>query len=300
MSYDLGAIVQPLLTADEEVELAQQIEEGVAARQRAAEGRPNTGDDDAIEAAERARHRFIEANMRLVISIAGRSKLPPYSDRNDAIQDGMVGLDRAVEKFDWRKGYKFSTYATWWIRQAIQRGMENTATTIRIPAHRASELNTTLASVGGDPTQLPRRLATIAAMSNLDSIDRPLPDANQTLGDMLADDTVGPEVEAQANVDRDAIEALLSELDASTAQAIVSRFGLDGSEPATYATIADEIGVSPEAARRRVVRALERLRPEASRLVGIDDLGLAVEKRGYAQPAAVAGSSQDTRDSVAA
>ena len=299
MSYDLGSIVQPLLTADEEVALAQQIELGRSARERVAAGRPEPGDDEIIEVAERARHRFIEANMRLVISIAGRSKLPPYSDRNDAIQDGMVGLDRAVEKFDWRKGYKFSTYATWWIRQAIQRGMENTATTIRIPAHRASELNTTLASVGGDPSQLPPRLAAIAALSNLDSIDRPLPDANQTLGDMVADDKDLPEDEAQASVDRSAIEALLSELDDSTAQAIVSRFGLNGGEPATYATIADEIGVSPEAARRRVVRALERLRPEAVRLAGIDDLGIDLEERN-AEPTAVAQSGQDPCDSVAA
>ncbi len=300
MSYDLGSIVQPLLTADEEVALAQQIELGLLARERADAGRPEPGDAEIIEVAERARHRFIEANMRLVISIAGRSKLPPHSDRNDAIQDGMVGLDRAVEKFDWRKGYKFSTYATWWIRQAIQRGMENTAATIRIPAHRTSELNTTLASVGGDPSQLPPRLASIAALSNIDSIDRPLPDANQTLGDMVADDTSGPEDEAQANVDRGAIEALLSELDISTARAIISRFGLDGGEPATYATIADQIGVSPEAARRRVVRALERLRPEAIRLVGADEFVVGVEDGEFAESTAGVTSNRGACDSVAA
>jgi RNA polymerase sigma factor (sigma-70 family) len=300
MSYDLGSIVQPLLTADEEVALAQQIEQGVLARERADAGRPEPGDAEIIGVAERARHRFIEANMRLVISIAGRSKLPPHSDRNDAIQDGMVGLDRAVEKFDWRKGYKFSTYATWWIRQAIQRGMENTAATIRIPAHRASELNTTLASVGGDPSQLPPRLASIAALSNIDSIDRPLPDANQTLGDMVADDTSSPEDEAQANVDRGAIEALLSELDTSTARAIISRFGLDGGEPATYATIADQIGVSPEAARRRVVRALERLRPEAVRLVGADEFAVGVKDGEFAESTAGVTSNQGACDSVAA
>ena len=126
-----------LLTADDERVLAKAIEAGRRAAQRVADGCADVGDEQLIIDGENARHHFIEANVRLVQSIANKFNVPMHLDRDDLVQDGMIGLDKAVDKFDWRRGYKFSTYATWWIRQAIQRGLEASATTIRIPGHRS-------------------------------------------------------------------------------------------------------------------------------------------------------------------
>ena len=112
-----------LLTAADERHLAKAIEAGRRARRRLDAGGGHDGDPELVVEGDQARSHFIEANLRLVQSIANKFSLPPHLDREDLVQDGMIGLDKAVEKFDWRRGYKFSTYATWWIRQSIQRGL---------------------------------------------------------------------------------------------------------------------------------------------------------------------------------
>ena len=270
MTYRLDPRSEPLLTPAGEVELAKRIEIGAAAEARVRAGTGDDTDRAAAAAGRRARRRVIEANLRLVISIAARTRIPAHVDRDDLIQDGMIGLVRAVDKFDWRKGYRFSTYATWWIRQSIQRGLERTAGTITIPAHRSSELRTALAGVEGDPSRLPAPLASVAAMSQLDSLDRPLGDGDATVADLAADDTAGPDVEVEESTERRAVRSLLDSLDPMTAELVAARFGLDGSEPATFTAIASELGVSPEAVRRRINRALARLRPDAVHLVSED------------------------------
>ncbi len=128
---EIGAVA--LLTAEEERELSQIIERGVGARERIAAGGGTLEDRRLDRAAARAKDRFIRANLRLVVSIARRYPLPPAMDLLDLVQEGNLGLEHAVDKFDWRKGFKFSTYATWWIRQAISRGIANTGRTIRLP-----------------------------------------------------------------------------------------------------------------------------------------------------------------------
>ena len=139
-----------MLTAADERRLARTIQTGRSAQLRLERGSTDIdADTELVAEGERARHRFIEANVRLVQSIANRFAVPVHLDRDDLVQDGMLGLEKAVVKFDWRLGYKFSTYATWWIRQSIQRGLETSATTIRIPGHRTRELRSALATGAG-------------------------------------------------------------------------------------------------------------------------------------------------------
>ena len=157
-----------LLTAAEEIELARAIDAARAADERIQAGEQEPGDRQLVRAGAEAKTRFIESNLRLVISIAAQFKVGSHVDRDDLIQDGMLGLDKAVERFDPDKGFRFSTYATWWIRQSIQRGLEVTGSSIRIPAHRASELR----MLGDAEPELHSPLASAAAARYVDSLDR--------------------------------------------------------------------------------------------------------------------------------
>lgn len=251
-----------LLTAADERLLARTIESGKRASRRIAADEQQPGDDQLVIAGQLARQHFIEANIRLVQSIANRFGVPVHLDRDDIVQDGMLGLEKAVEKFDWRRGYKFSTYATWWIRQSIQRGLESSATTIRIPGHRSRELRTALASTqhGG---RLTADLAMLEMLSQPESMDRPLGDGNDTLGAMVPSEEEGPDETAERNVHGEQIDALLEHLDPTSQFAVAARFGLRGHEATTYAVIAEELGVTPQAVRRRVERAITKLRNHA-------------------------------------
>ena len=249
-----------LLTAHDERVLAEAIEAGRHAAQRIADASAGAGDEQLVIDGENARHHFIEANLRLVQSIANKFSVPMHLDRDDIIQDGMIGLDKAVEKFDWRRGYKFSTYATWWIRQSIQRGLEASATTIRIPGHRSRELrNATAANTG----RLTGELAMIDMLSQLESMDRPLGDGTDTVGAMVRSSDEGPDETAERNVQGEQVDALLDHLDPTSRYAVAARFGLRGHEAVTFAVIADVLGVTPQAVRRRVERAIEKLRAHA-------------------------------------
>lgn len=260
-----AALGHRLLTAEEERELAKAIEAGRAAgdRLRAAEtaGAPGErADRDLVEAGAAARQRFVESNLRLVLSMVGRYQAPAHVDRDDLIQDGMIGLGKAVDRFDWQRGFRFSTYAAWWIRQSIQRGLEHTSTTVRIPAHRRSELRTALRGLDGDPDRLDGELAHVHAISVVDSIDRSFAGSDDSISADLA--STDPAVEEQVVdlTEAQRLRGLLSELDPAGQLAMRMRFGLDGDEPATFQAIADRLGVTPEAARRRTHRALDRLR----------------------------------------
>ena len=249
-----------LLTACDERVLAEAIEAGRNAARRIADGSAHAGDEQLVIDGEDARHHFIEANVRLVQSIANKFNVPMHLDRDDLVQDGMIGLDKAVEKFDWRRGYKFSTYATWWIRQSIQRGLEASATAIRIPGHRTRELRNAATANSG---HLTGDLAMIDMLSHLESMDRPLGDSTDTIGAMVRSSEDGPDEVAERNIRGDQIDALLDHLDPTSRFAVAARFGLRGHEAATFADIADVLGVTPQAVRRRVERAIEKLRVHA-------------------------------------
>ena len=138
----------PLLTADEEKELSRVIEAGREAERRLEAGEKSAELRKAVAAAAHAKDRFIRANLRLVVSIARRYPLPAGMDLLDLVQEGNLGLEHAVDKFDWRRGFKFSTYATFWIRQAIGRALDQKASLVRIPGDRAASLRAALRQTG--------------------------------------------------------------------------------------------------------------------------------------------------------
>src|SRR6476620_6109140 len=184
---EIGAV--PLLNAEEERELSQTIERGVAARERIAAGE-NTAENRRLDRlAAQAKDRFIRANLRLVVSIARRYPLPPGMELLDLVQEGNLGLEHAVDKFDWRKGFKFSTYATFWIRQAIGRALDQKASLVRLPGDRSAALRAALRQVSGDGDELDDEHARLHRLATPPSLDRSVGDDDGSeLIDLLADD----------------------------------------------------------------------------------------------------------------
>jgi RNA polymerase primary sigma factor len=280
----------PLLDAAAEVELSKTIEAGLYAEQLLAEGRigrrkggaPMTATEAELEwLAEEGRKavtQFINANLRLVVSIArkyGRAQMPML----DLIQEGNTGLIRAVEKFDYTKGYKFSTYATWWVRQAITRGIAQQARVVRLPVHVVEELN----QVGGARRTLERQLGRepepeeIAAELGMDidrvldliawgrdhvSLDTPVDeDGDTSLGDLMAQETSpGPDDTVLDVESRERLDALVGQLDDRAADIIRARYGLLDGRQHKLADIGARHGISAERVRQLEREALQKLR----------------------------------------
>jgi RNA polymerase primary sigma factor len=244
----------PLLTADQEKDLARRIEAGDAA----------------------ARDRMIESNLRLVVSVAKRYQNQGLS-LLDLIQEGVIGLMRAVDKFDWRRGYKFSTYATWWIRQAVARGLANQARTIRLPVHVvehetriARAERRLLAKLGRDATDDELAAATRLPVERVQelrevartvaSLDRPVgEEGDATLGDMMEGDSPEPWQELELSLRESAVHTALRDLPERERLVLQMRFGLDDREPATLDAVGRAIGVTRERARQIERGALQRL-----------------------------------------
>jgi RNA polymerase sigma factor (sigma-70 family) len=280
----------PLLDAAAEVELSKTIEAGLYAEQLLAEGRvgrkkggaPMSATEAELawlaEEGRRATTRFINANLRLVVSIArkyGRAQMPML----DLIQEGNTGLIRAVEKFDYTKGYKFSTYATWWVRQAITRGIAQQARVVRLPVHVVEELN----QVGGARRTLERQLGRepepeeIAAELGMDidrvldliawgrdhvSLDTPVDeDGDTSLGDLMAQETApGPDDTVLDVESRERLDALVGQLDDRAADIIRARYGLLDGRQHKLADIGARHGISAERVRQLEREALQKLR----------------------------------------
>jgi RNA polymerase primary sigma factor len=232
----------PLLTAAEERELAQIIEKGRAAQDR-----------------------FIRANLRLVVSVARRYPMPPGMELLDLIQEGNLGLEHAVDKFDWRKGFKFSTYATFWIRQAIGRALDQKASLVRLPGDRSASLRAALRQVSGDGDELDDEHANLHRLTTPTSLDRTIGDDDSNeLVDLLPDANPGPEAEVLARAEQEMITDLLDILEPRARYAVEQRFGLNDGRKRSYREVGEELGVTAEAARRLVKRAVSTVRDEAA------------------------------------
>ena len=259
---EIGTV--PLLTAAEERELAQIIEAGVEARERLDAGERSAELRRAASRAARAKDRFIRANLRLVVSVARRYPLPPSMDLLDLIQEGNLGLEHAVDKFDWRKGFKFSTYATFWIRQAIGRALDQKASLVRLPGDRSAGLRAALRQVSGDADELDEDNAHLHRLSTPTSLDRTVgDDESNELIDLIADDRPGPEEAVLADERESTVTHLLDVLDYRARYAVEQRFGINDGRKRSYREVGDELGVTAEAARRLVKRAVATVRAEA-------------------------------------
>jgi RNA polymerase primary sigma factor len=279
---------QPLLDRAEEVRLAQAIERGSQAEQELAAGGRRTRAlrlELAHQVAEgiSARRRFVEANLRLVVSVAKRYRRPGV-DLLDLIQAGNVGLLRAVQGFDWRMGNKFSTYATWWIRQAVVSEMGDSDRTIRLPVHLRAEVfglarirDRLRVELGHEP-ELEELAAeadvTAARVRDLLSLGEetvslsfPVGECDSELVDVIADRGAGDPADiAATGVEREEVQELLGHLGQHQADVLRLRFGLDGKGPRSLAEVGRVLGISRERVRQIELRALRSLgRDEAGR-----------------------------------
>lgn len=260
----------PLLNAQEERELSQIIERGAEARAKKEAGETDRQIERAIRAAARAKDRFIRANLRLVVSVARRYPLPPGMELLDLIQEGNLGLEHAVDKFDWRRGFKFSTYATFWIRQAIGRALDQKASLIRIPGDRSASLRAALRQASGDGETLDQQNAELHRLTTPVSLDKTVgDDGDATLGDLMANGDATPEENVMALVDSDLLDELLGTLDARARYAVEARFGLLDGERKSFREVGESLGVTAEAARRLVSRAVAGLRDDAERILAV-------------------------------
>ena len=247
-----------LLSAAEEVQLAKQIE---------------AGDPEA-------KTRMVNANLRLVVSIAKRYPRRGFS-LLDLIQEGVPGLIRAVERFDWRRGNKFSTYATLWIRQSIKRALDNSSRTIRLPVHllerehKVARAETKLARrLGAEPTREQiaceagvsvQQLAVIREAGRaVTSLDKPIGDGDATFGELMATLVPGPAEQTEVILDRETLRGALSKLPEDERRVLTLHYGLvAGSEPQPIEQITRSLGVSRNRVRRVEARGLARLAARA-------------------------------------
>jgi len=244
----------PLLTKDQEVDLAKRIEKGDL----------------------RAKEQLVNSNLRLVVSLAKRyqgQELPLL----DLIQEGVLGLIRAAEKFDWRKGYKFSTYATFWIRQAIQRGLGNQARTIRLPIHigqrerKIAQFDREFQVKHGRPASDEEIVAgTDLSQKEIDevrevtrtvtSLERPIgEDGEGEFGDLLPSDRPAPEEEVEVALTEQSLRRAVDQLPEKERQVLRLRYGIDGAEPVPLREAGRRLGVSSESVRNLEKAALRHL-----------------------------------------
>lgn len=278
--HEIGAI--PLLTAADEVSLARAVEAGVLADERISRGGTDSRERadlaEIVRLGNEAKSRLIEANLRLVVSVARR-----YARRGlpllDLVQEGNLGLIRAVERFDYTKGFKFSTYATWWIRQAISRALADQGRTIRLPVHVVDEMNRVLRALRAMSQAHAREpsVAELAAATSLHpqkvaellsyaedpvSLQAPVGERAETsLGDLVEDaDALAPAEAVARSMLRDHVEHVLAGLSERERAVVRLRYGLDDGRARTLEEVGRHFGVTRERIRQIEGRTLGKLR----------------------------------------
>jgi RNA polymerase primary sigma factor len=280
--HEIGRV--PLLSAEQEVDLAKRVEVGIAAARRLQvmgqrlQPRRQRELTQQKRDGVRCKARLVEANLRLVVSIAKR-----YTGRGigllDVIQEGNLGLIRAVEKFDYRKGYKFSTYATWWIRQAMTRAIADQARTIRIPVHMVETMNKVIRTqrqlhqdLGRPPTATEIGLKLDLDADKVDDILRISQDTisletpvggedDSFLGDFIEDENaVVPVDAASIQMLQEQLRGVLHTLDDREQRVVILRYGLDGGDVRTLEEVGEEFGVTRERIRQIEAKTLAKLR----------------------------------------
>lgn len=272
----------PLLTAEEEVELSQRIERGRMAREELAKGKVSIKRHSElrlfIEDGWAAREHLVTANSRLVISVAKKymSRGVPFLD---LIQEGNIGLIRATKKFDYRRGHKFSTYATWWIRQAVTRAIADQGRTIRVPVHMGDQINKLLRTqhqltqkLGRDPSVeelaisldvLPKKVENMIQVSRRPlSLETPTDNEDDSvLGDFIEDNEIpAPDVTATYNLLREHLEMVMESLPPREVRILQLRYGLLDGQAYTLEEVGRKMGVTRERVRQIEAQALSRLR----------------------------------------
>ena len=273
----------PLLTAAEEIELAHHVQSAKRLQQEHS-GPLSPRQQRQVRMGQRARDRMMAANLRLVVSVAKK-----YQNQGlellDLVQEGAIGLERAVDKFDPAMGYKFSTYAYWWIRQGMTRAIDNSARTIRLPIHISEKLSKMrritrelshrlgrqpnrleLAhAMGMAPEELEELISQSAPCASLDAHARGEEDRS-TLGELIADPASGEHFDSMdRHLQKEHLGTWLSQLNEREQQILKLRFGLEGSDPLTLAEIGRQINVSRERVRQLEAKAIMKLRLMSNR-----------------------------------
>jgi RNA polymerase primary sigma factor len=267
--HEIGQV--SLLNAAEEKELAQKIE--LSRESQAILDDPESKlsreqkrqHERIIREAQKARELFIRANLRLVVSRARRYPIPPGMELLDLIQEGNIGLEHAVEKFDGDKGFKFSTYAVWWIQHDISRALDQKGNLVRLPAEKSGQLRRAMREVSGDiEEELDEEMRELHCLASPTSLNRPLSGEEDELHDLLPDTTLpGPEAAAidaiEDAVKSKMIEKLMGQLTQDERRAVEYRIGLTDGDEHSYREVGERLGKSSYAAGKLVKNAMEKL-----------------------------------------
>lgn len=265
---EIGRI--PLLKAEEEIELSKLVQASLSAKQKLAQEDAEITDEQYealnldIKRGEAAKQQFMRANLRLVVAIAKRYSRPTGLELLDLIQEGNLGLEHAIDLFDHTRGNKFSTYATWWIKQSITRAIDQKGTVIRLPSYLHTTLRSarkSLALNNNPDATLPEELQVLENKTQPVYLNNPIDNENDVeLIDFIPSQEKGPDIITEESMEAASVISLLDILDERALRAVYLRFGIENDAEHSFKEIGKELGITAEAARRLVNRSLERMR----------------------------------------